>query len=535
MIKRIFFIVRHTKLILMRAKAFILLLFFLAASTSGCLEDESSQKINRAPEALILRPAQGETFEVGEMITIDGSASVDPDGDELDYMWTLSGLGSPIQLSTKMTDTITIDETGDDIVLSLMVRDSGGLSNEDIVVIYIEPGNRPPLAVITTPKNGGAYAIGSTISFNGLASSDPDNDILSYTWEFGEVGGATYTASQEGTFSLEGLGEGEYTITLTVKDPDKESSTATHTFFVTNLPPVAIITTDENSIFTEDIITLHGDQSYDPEDSALSYTWDFGDNQTSPKSIVDHSWEVAGIYDVTLVVKDDTGQEGTTSKKIEVKSKGPTALFVFKDEGGNIVEKIRANSNITLDASESIAADVEIKEYKWDFGDNQTSTENESTVDHTWSAGAYYDITLVTVDKNDKTGEITKTLQVVPEDYFDEGQDSTAIVQENEQDYFMEVYIFLSSFEIEFTDINCVGVSGQIDYTITVQDSEENEIGQSEDSVACGEEGKDWSIIFINDETELTLGSYEVTIAFTNSGIPVQANWDYRFAIVYDF
>ena len=73
---------------------------------------------------------------------------------------------------------------------------------------------------------------------------------------------------------------------------------------------------------------------------------------------------MAGIYDVTLVVKDDTGQEGTTSKKIEVKSKGPTALFVFKDEGGNIVEKIRANSNITLDASESIAADVEIKEYK---------------------------------------------------------------------------------------------------------------------------------------------------------------------------
>ena len=150
----------------MRAKGFILLLLFLAASTSGCLEDESSQKINRAPEALILRPAQGETFEVGEMITIDGSASVDPDGDELDYMWTLSGLGSPIQLSTKMTDTITIDETGDDIVLSLMVRDSRGLSNEDIVVINIEPGNRPPLAVITTPKNGGAYAIGSTISFN---------------------------------------------------------------------------------------------------------------------------------------------------------------------------------------------------------------------------------------------------------------------------------------------------------------------------------------------------------------------------------
>jgi len=31
------------------------------------------------------------------------------------------------------------------------------------------------------------------------------------------------------------------------------------------------------------------------------------------------------------------------------------------------------------------------------------------------------------------------------------------------------------------------------------------------------------------------LGDYQATIAFTNSGTPVQASWDYRFAITYEF
>ncbi len=42
-----------------------------------------------------------------------------------------------------------------------------------------------PPATITTPTNGGAYSEGSEIVFNGLASSDPDNDFLTYTMFYG--------------------------------------------------------------------------------------------------------------------------------------------------------------------------------------------------------------------------------------------------------------------------------------------------------------------------------------------------------------
>jgi PKD repeat protein len=330
------------------------------------------------------------------------------------------------------------------------------------------------------------------------------------------------------------LDEGDYSVTLTVEDPDGESSSVTHSFSVTNLPPVASIKADTASVFTGESIQFSGEDSYDPEGEALDYLWDFGDNQTSSLKSPQHSWGMAGTYNVKLTVEDGNGQEGSSTKSVEIKSLGPTAEFVFKD-GGSEVEKVRANSNITLDASDSRGPDGEIKEYKWDFGDGIERTENESSTEYSWSAGGYYNVTLVVVDENDETGEITKILQVVPEDYSDEGQDGTLVIQNSDENYNLNVEIFVSSIEVEFNEIGCVGIGGQLDYTISVQDSAGSEIGSNEGNVGCGGETASWGATFFNSEAKLELGEYEVTIAFINNGTPVQANWDYRFAIVYEF
>jgi hypothetical protein len=199
------------------------------------------------------------------------------------------------------------------------------------------------------------------------------------------------------------------------------------------------------------------------------------------------------------------------------------------------VEKVRSNSNITLDASDSSGPDREIKEYKWNFGDGIERTENESSTEYSWSAGGYYNVTLVVVDENDETGEITKILQVVPEDYSDEGQDGTLVIQNSDENYNLDVEIFVSSIEVEFNEIGCVGIGGQLDYTISVQDSAGSEIGSNEGNVGCGGETASWGVTFFTTEAKLELGEYEVTIAFTNNGAPAQANWDYRFAITYEF
>ena len=347
---------------------------------TGCLDEEDEKDVNRAPEALILMPRQGAVQEAGKAFQIDGSASTDPDGDDLQYMWTLSGQGNPVELSNQMSDWVTIDQEGKDLVITLMVRDPGGLTSQDIVVINVEPGNRPPTATITTPSNGGSYSEGKAVVFNGMASNDPDNDLIIYNWELGEAGGPTYTASKQSKFEME-LDKGDYSITLTVEDPEGESDSITHSFKVTNLPPVASIDADTTSVFTGEEIQFSGENSYDPEGDALDYIWDFGDNQTSSLKSPKHSWNQAGSYTVKLTVEDGDGQEGTATKSIEIKSLGPTADFVFKDSGSE-VEKVRANSNVTLDASDSTGPDGEIKEYKWDFGDGIDRTVNESSTEY---------------------------------------------------------------------------------------------------------------------------------------------------------
>lgn len=505
-------------------------LALVAICFSGCLGDDSNNAKNLAPEALIMMPRQAETVEAGKPFSIDGSQSNDPDGDDLQYKWTLSGLGSPIDLSTKVSDTVVIDTPGKDLVITLLVQDSGGLTGQDIVVITVEPGNRPPTATITTPSNGGAYSEGNEIVFNGLASSDPDNDFLTYTWDLSEAGGPSYTASKQNKFSLD-LSEGQYSISLTVEDPDGESSTTTHSFTVTNLPPISKITSDVTSLFVGEKIQLSGDDSYDPEGGALDFLWDFGDNKTSSLKSPEYSWNSPGEFTVSLTVEDGEGQTTTSTKEIEVKSLGPVASFTFSSG-----DKIRSSDNVTLDASDSSALGAAIKEYKWNFGDGEEITTNESNTEYSWNSGGYYNVTLMVVDEDGEVGEITKILQVVPDDYVDEGQ-GNELVDGNEDSvvYDLPVEIFVSEVEITFSDIGCVGFGGEVTYAITILDSEGIVIGDGNGNVACGGEGTSWSEIFSNEQNEMSLGNYQLTIEFTNGGTPVQANWNYLFKINYNF
>ena len=93
-------------------------------------------------------------------------------------------------------------------------------------------------------------------------------------------------------------------------------------------------------------------------------------------------------------------------------------------------------------------------------------------------------------------------MQVVPEDYIDEGQDGSLVVQNGGENYNLDIEIFVSSLEVEFSNIGCVGVGGQLDYSITVQDSTGDDIGNEQGNIACGGESASWSSTFYENEGE---------------------------------
>lgn len=102
-------------------------------------------------------------------VTLDASGSVDPDGDDLKFTWTLVGQTTPIS-----TDPIlkhTFDEPGNHQV-GLRVTDSSGASDFDLVDIAV--GNARPEVRIENVVHGSFFDWEQEIPY-GVVVDDPDS------------------------------------------------------------------------------------------------------------------------------------------------------------------------------------------------------------------------------------------------------------------------------------------------------------------------------------------------------------------------
>jgi PKD repeat protein len=58
----------------------------------------------------------------------------------------------------------------------------------------------------------------------------------------------------------------------------------------------------------------------DPEGGALTYTWSFGDGTAGSGASVQHTFNTAGVFTVTVTIGDPAGATGTSSQSVTVKS-----------------------------------------------------------------------------------------------------------------------------------------------------------------------------------------------------------------------
>lgn len=71
-----------------------------------------------------------------------------------------------------------------------------------------------------------------------------------------------------------------------------------------NQPPVADISADPTQGNIPLNVTFSASGSSDPENSALSYRWDFGDGDISTEAVATHTFDQEGSYSVSLTVND---------------------------------------------------------------------------------------------------------------------------------------------------------------------------------------------------------------------------------------
>lgn len=252
--------------------------------SSDTVDVTVNNTVNEAPEA---RAGDDQIVDGGQTVTLNGSASYDPNGDPLTYLWKQIA-GDSVQLNDPISKTTVfqspVSNTAITLTFELTVSDGKGGQAVDTVNINVKGQSttitEPP------PVNGAPVADagddriteeGVLVILDGSKSSDPDGDQLDYTWE--QTGGPAVTIGNlnavKPTFtSPTVLGETKLTFRLTVSDREfSNSDTVVVTIGNTvNEAPDAKAGNDQ-TVGEGALVTLDGSASSDPNGDNLSLSW----------------------------------------------------------------------------------------------------------------------------------------------------------------------------------------------------------------------------------------------------------------------
>lgn len=239
------------------------------------------------------------------------------------------------------------------------------------------------------------YCVGAPTSFTNTSIVTGGATIDSWTWDFGDSSPTGNNTNAEHTYTSPGT----YTVTLTPKSVGGSCDfPRTKTIQVRSIPVAKFSAPEQAGQNTT--VNFVNNSVVEDEDSKTSYYWLFDDGTFSILKTPSHSFSKAGIYNVTLTVKDTTdGCAMTYSKPITI---GATPNVDF-----SLPSNACTKTPLTFNNASSVSDDVgsKIVSYQWNFGGAGTSTEKTPTV--TFEFASTYEISL-TVTTN--LG-VTKTLK----------------------------------------------------------------------------------------------------------------------------
>ncbi len=236
---------------MMNSKYFMLFTFIFFLAVTACKEDEP--EIPGGPPVADAGPDLDGT--VGSSVTLDGSGSSDPDGDNLSYVWSIttspSGSSASVSNATSATASFVPDVAGT-YTVQLSVDDGNydPVTDEATVTVEESVGN-PPIAIIrdedgreiSEDNENNTVTITTPYVLDGSNSTDPDvGDELTFAWTVTEQPDGSNPEIKDNDQEVATFVPdvpGEYIIQLEVKDQNDNMSTATATI-VADANPVVI-------------------------------------------------------------------------------------------------------------------------------------------------------------------------------------------------------------------------------------------------------------------------------------------------------
>jgi PKD repeat protein len=331
---------------------------------------------------------------VNQDIHFNAELSTDADGDIVSYQWDM---GDGNKKSGKTVDHRYADDGSYAVVL--VVTDNDGNTDSTSQIIAVGGSQGPNPAFVYSPPSP---TVGQDIFFNAQTTTDPDDDITGYSWDFGDGKNGT------GVTVIHNYSEtGTYKVTLTVTDSTGNSASITDTVTVSaSKPPVAVFEVSPITIYDGDTVFFNASQSTDPDgnDTIQSYVWDYGDGNSGNGQTSTHVYQTPNRYKVILEITDEDGNTSTTSKEINVLDGAPSANITYSPTAPN------ASQTVTFSATGSTDPNGYIVSWQWDFGDNATGSGERAT--HQYAAAGTYIVTLTVVDDSGRQAKATATITV---------------------------------------------------------------------------------------------------------------------------
>jgi PKD repeat protein len=204
--------------------------------------------------------------------------------------------------------------------------------------------NQPPTAVANgTPKSGTAPL---SVSFSSAGSSDPDGTVLTFNWTFGD-GTSSTSANPTHIYQNAGI----YSARLVVSDGTNTTASGSISITVSsgagNQSPTVIAGASPTSGIAPLTVSFSSAGSTDPEGTALTYSWTFGDGGNSTAANPTHSYSSPGNYVARLTVSDGTNSATSTNLSITALAQGAglVAAYGFNEGTGSNTTDSSGNGN----------------------------------------------------------------------------------------------------------------------------------------------------------------------------------------------
>src|SRR6266550_4052041 len=305
--------------------------------------------------------------------------------------------------------TITCVKTSSDIELIVdgqaysQAANIGSIANTDPVIIgshpgadwyqgsldeasiRIQAGNVPLTSDFTASPTSGTAPL--AVSFTDVSTGGP----TAWSWNFGD-GGTSTQQNPTHTYSTAGT----YSVSLTVSNATGSATASKTNYIVVTVPLTADFAASPTSGTAPLAVSFTDVSTGGP----TSWSWNFGDGNTSTQQNPTHTYSTAGTYSVSLTVSNATGSANASKTNYIVVAVPLTTDFAASPTSGTAPLAV-SFTDVSTGGPTS---------WSWNFGDGNTSTQQNPT--HTYSTAGTYSVSL-TVSNATGSANASKTNYIV--------------------------------------------------------------------------------------------------------------------------